>query len=130
MFRYFSDSPEYIRRKNTPFTPTHLTIRQIRAAIPKELFEKSTIKGLAYVALDVIFAFVLYKLAWQIDALTFSYAPPKWSLWSAYWFVQSIVLAGWWCMAHEAGHGNISEHKWINHVVGFSLHTVCTEYML
>ncbi|KAF5368959.1 hypothetical protein D9758_003063 [Tetrapyrgos nigripes] len=123
----FSDSPEYIRRKNTPFTPTHLSIQQIRAAIPKELFEKSTVKGLAYVALDIFFAVVLYKLAWQIDAFSSYIAPQstvfKWSLWSVYWFAQSVVLAGWWCMAHEAGHGNISKHKWVNNLVGFGLHT-------
>ncbi len=48
----------------------------------------------------------------------------KWGLWALYWFWQGIVLAGWWCLAHEAGHGSLSNYAFVNHVVGFSLHTV------
>ena len=48
----------------------------------------------------------------------------KWGLWSLYWFWQGIILAGWWCLAHEAGHGSLSNYAFVNHVIGFLLHTV------
>lgn len=27
-------------------------------------------------------------------------------------------------LGHEAGHGTLSQHKWVNHVIGYTLHTV------
>ncbi|EEB96560.1 hypothetical protein MPER_04289 [Moniliophthora perniciosa FA553] len=77
---------------------------------------------------------VAYKLGWLIDPsailLVSHLGVPalagtifKWASWLVYWYCQSIILAGWWCMAHEAGHGNISSYQWVNHLIGFSLHT-------
>ncbi|KAG7095520.1 hypothetical protein E1B28_006258 [Marasmius oreades] len=130
----FADSPEYNARKAKPFTPTKVAIADLHAAVPKHLFEKDTFKGLLYVARDVICAVIIYKLGWFIEPISHSlvahYGLPqivgtvfKWSAWATYWFCQSVALAGWWCMAHEAGHGNVSPHKWVNHLIGFSLHT-------
>ncbi|THU84749.1 delta-12 fatty acid desaturase [Dendrothele bispora CBS 962.96] len=130
--KIFQDGPEFEARKNKPFSPSKVTIFQVRAAVPKELFEKNTFKGLLYVARDIICAVALYKLGWFIEPTarfaidnfgsTFG-AIAKWSMWSAYWYCQSVVLAGWWCMAHEAGHGNVSSYNWVNHLIGFCLHT-------
>ncbi|KAK7062766.1 hypothetical protein VNI00_000255 [Paramarasmius palmivorus] len=135
LYRVFADSPEYLARKNTPFSPTKVTHSELRAVIPQALFEKNTLKGLLYVARDVICAVLVYKLGVLIDPTTallisrFGVSPLisivfKWTSWAVYWYCQSVILAGWWCMAHEAGHGNISPHEWVNHLVGFSLHTV------
>lgn len=88
---------------------------------------------------DVVCAVVVYKLGWLIDpfvqTLVQGYGLPatagnvvKWSLWALYWHWQGVILAGWWCMAHEAGHGTLSSYSWFNHVVGFTLHTVSTSY--
>ncbi|KAJ7043561.1 delta-12 fatty acid desaturase [Mycena alexandri] len=142
MFSFFRDSPEFERRKRTPFSPpkpppnvrTQLALSDVRLAVPKHLYEKNTLKGCLYVARDLLCAFVVYELGWLIDPLTSSlvnrfglsstiYFLVQWTLWLCYWYAQGIVLAGWWCMAHEAGHGTLSNHKWINHVVGFSLHS-------
>ncbi|KAJ7765382.1 delta-12 fatty acid desaturase [Mycena maculata] len=134
MTSLFRDGPEFEQRKKTPFSPPKVTLAEVRSAIPRHLFEKNTAKGCFYVARDLLCAFVIYKLAWLIDSSSLILAERlglpssasvliKWPLWICYWYAQGIILAGWWCMAHEAGHGTLSNHKWINHVVGFSLHS-------
>jgi len=112
-----------------------VTLAQIHSVVPKHLHYRHTGKALFYVARDVLCAFIVYKLGWCIDpfatSLVTHYNLPsvfgtvaKWALWVLYWHWQGIILAGWWCMAHEAGHGSLSDHNWLNHLVGFSLHTV------
>ncbi|KAF5337897.1 hypothetical protein D9757_010317 [Collybiopsis confluens] len=134
MLSLFKDSPEYLARKARPFSPTKVTIAEVHAAVPKHLFEKNFFTASFYIARDVLSAVVLYKLGWQIEPFATSLvenygASPlagsltKWGLWGAYWIAQSVVLAGWWCMAHEAGHGNVSTHKWLNNLTGYLLHT-------
>ncbi|KAF8653567.1 hypothetical protein AX16_003877 [Volvariella volvacea WC 439] len=140
----FRDSPEYQARLKAPFKPTNVTLQEIHSAIPKHLHEKNTLKALGYVARDVICAVIVYKLGWRIEPLSqrlittlsnsshFPLSPTathilqpliKWCLWALYWHWQGIILAGWWCMAHEAGHGTLSPYNWVNHVIGFTLHT-------
>ncbi|KAK7468415.1 hypothetical protein VKT23_002929 [Stygiomarasmius scandens] len=41
----------------------------------------------------------------------------------AYWLAQSVILAGFFSMAHEAGHGTLSPYRWVNNLIGFCLHT-------
>ncbi|KAG6828272.1 hypothetical protein H0H92_008579 [Tricholoma furcatifolium] len=130
----FEDGKEYEKRIQTPFKPTKVTLSELHAAIPKHLYEKNTVKALMYVWRDVTCALVVYKLGWLIDpAATYLVQncgvpqivgiAAKWALWMVYWHWQGIILAGWWCMAHEAGHGTLSNHQWFNHAVGFSFHT-------
>lgn len=71
-------------------------------------------------ARDVVCAWILYRLS---SFISLAPAVLRFPLWAAYWWCQGIVLAGWWCLAHEAGHGTISEYSWVNHAVGFTLHT-------
>ncbi|KAJ7180619.1 delta-12 fatty acid desaturase [Mycena filopes] len=131
MLALFRDSPEFEKRKRTPFSPPKVTLSEVRVAVPKHLYEKNTLKACLYVARDLFCAFVVYKLGWLIDPSTAALVDRfptsgvllQWSLWLCYWYAQGIILAGWWCMAHEAGHGTLSDHKWINHVVGFALHS-------
>ena len=66
-------------------------------------------------------------------------------LWPIYWFFQGLTFAGFWCISryppmsyvrsadsramfsgHEAGHGSLSSYDWVNHVIGYTLHTVCS----
>ena len=104
--------------------------------MPKYLHERNTFKALLYVFRDIFCAVVVYKLGWMIDpfarVLVESYGLSsnagtitKWALWALYWHTQGVILAGWWCMAHEAGHGSLSNHSWVNHLIGYSMHTVC-----
>ncbi|KAF9477903.1 delta-12 fatty acid desaturase [Pholiota conissans] len=134
MLSIFEDSQEYTERTKIPFRPTKVTLAEIRAAVPKHLHERSTVYAIYYSIRDVLFAYAVYKLGWTIDPFTLglvekygissaTFSAIKWSLWSVYWFSESICLAGWWCLAHEAGHGTLSDYNWVNHAIGFSLHT-------
>ncbi|EAU81573.1 fatty acid conjugase [Coprinopsis cinerea okayama7 len=134
MYSLFRDGPEYIKRKNTPFRPSDVTLSELHSVVPKHLYRKSTAKGLAYVTRDVLCAVAVYKLGWRIEPLVqhcihhFQISPLSawalnWTLWGLYWYLQGVILAGWWCLAHEAGHGTLSPQGWVNHLVGFSLHT-------
>ncbi|KAF8152582.1 delta-12 fatty acid desaturase [Crassisporium funariophilum] len=134
MSSLFRDGPEYIKRTQTPFTPTTVTLSEVHSVVPKHLHQKNTLKALAYVFRDVFCAVIVYKLGWMIDPfardLVEKYGMSsavgtvaKWSLWAFYWHWQGVILAGWWCMAHEAGHGSLSPYSWFNHLVGFSMHT-------
>lgn len=133
---FFNDSPEYELRKRTPFRPPKVTVAELRSAIPKHLYQKSTLKALYYVARDIMWALVLYNLGTRISGITAA-APPligpldykiisrlvEWIAWSLYFYWQSLVFSGFWCLGHEAGHGTLSDHTWFNTVVGFTLHT-------
>ncbi|CAK5282171.1 unnamed protein product [Mycena citricolor] len=130
----FTESPEYVRRRDTPFSPPTITWKELRAVIPSELFRKSTFRGLASFVQDVGCFVTLFALSRRIDAFAAQVAEAreltpgvasvlKWSLWSAYWYAQSIVMAGCWCLGHEAGHQNISPYRIVNDTVGFILHT-------
>ncbi|KAF8901965.1 delta-12 fatty acid desaturase protein [Mucidula mucida] len=119
-----SDSPEYLERKRTPFVVPNITIAEIRRAVPPELFKKSTFWGLYYVARALISAYVVYKLTLFIPlAAPYVGSVGVWVLWATYWWTQGLVLAGWWCLSHEAGHGGLTNSKWLNHILGFCLHT-------
>jgi len=130
----FRDGPEYKKRLETPFKPTNVTLSELHSVIPKHLHQRDTGKALYYVARDVLCAVIVYKLGWLIDPLARSLVNDfgvssnigfavKWSLWALYWHWQGVILAGWWCMAHEAGHGTLSQYGWVNHLIGYSMHT-------
>jgi len=117
--------------------PFQVTLSEVHSVVPKHLHEKDTLKSLLYVLRDVFFAVVVYKLGWMIDpfakALVESCglsssagATAKWALWALYWNTQGFMLTGWWSLAHEAGHGSLSNRRWVNHIIGYTLHTVCS----
>ncbi|KAJ6542190.1 fatty acid conjugase [Mycena vulgaris] len=127
----FTESPEYLKRRSVPFTPPNVTYKQLRAAIPPHLYEKSTLRGLWNVAQDVNTVGVLYAMSLTIEGVSKSLTTqfnlsseiPYYLLWGTYWITQSIAMAGCWCLGHEAGHGNISPYGIINDGVGYILHT-------
>ncbi|KAA1474447.1 hypothetical protein DENSPDRAFT_781704 [Dentipellis sp. KUC8613] len=134
MFSCFHDSAEYLERKRTDFLPPQITLADLHAVVPRELYKKSTLKGIFFVARDIGVSIVLYSAARHIDtllqllsrSLRLNQAALQivgYALWTAYWWFQGLALAGWWCLGHEAGHGTLSDYRWVNHVVGFSLHT-------
>jgi len=47
----------------------------------------------------------------------------KWTLWATYWHLAGVAWAGMWTLGHEAGHGVLANESWINHTVGFTLHS-------
>jgi len=45
-------------------------------------------------------------------------------LWSVYWYFQGVAGASLWILGHETGHGNLFKSNWLNHTIGFPLHTL------
>lgn len=132
LLNLFNDGPEYQRRLHTPFTPTTVKLAEIHAAVPKHLFQKTTAKGLYYASRDVLCVLAIYQLGTRIEPFCawldsksevhMISVLVKWALWTFYWYWQSVAFAGCWCLAHEAGHGNLSPHSWVNDAIGFTLH--------
>ena len=107
----------------------------------KPFHEKNALRAFAYVLRDVLCTVVVYKLGWMFDPFSesrslvedFRLAPVvgtlvNWFSWALYWYCH---VAGWWCMAHEAGHGPRYNFflQLVNLFIGFTLHTVRTHFL-
>jgi fatty acid desaturase len=103
------------------FTPPDYTMKEIYAAIPEHCLHPSTFWSVFYVLRDVAMILALFYAATFIE-----YVPEKWMrnlLWVSYSIVQGFVFTGIWELAHEAGHGALSENKFINHTMGLLIHS-------
>ncbi|KAG5644851.1 hypothetical protein DXG03_007581 [Asterophora parasitica] len=107
-YQIFQHGPEYeARRKKGTFTLPNLSLKDVRAAVPPHLFERSTWKSLFYIARHLVFTFAFYYTATQIDViarLVIGGAPGiqsviKGVLWILYWGWQGVAFAGIWCLA-------------------------------
>ncbi|KAF9463198.1 fatty acid desaturase-domain-containing protein [Collybia nuda] len=135
-YQVFQDGPEYEARKRTgSFTPPNITIKDVRDAVPRHLFEKSTPKSLFYLSRHLGITYSFYYLATQIDNITyfvitgdsvrhdFARYLIRMIFWVLYWGWQGMAFAGIWCLGHEAGHDALSPYPWVNAVLGMALHT-------
>jgi len=99
---------------------------EIKAAIPKECFERSALHSFYFVFRDTIMALALFYLtnqALDTSLPTNVLDGVKWFLgWNMYAFWMGAVLTGHWVLAHECGHGAFSSSQTINDIVGFVLH--------
>ncbi|KAF8884402.1 fatty acid desaturase-domain-containing protein [Gymnopilus junonius] len=130
----FGNGPEYELRAKTPFIPPTTTLKEIHDAIPKHLLTKNERKSTFYILRDVTFALILYEFAYSItpwaDSDFGGYVEQGWQktllkalMWIVYWWFQSLVGAGMFCLGHDAGHGSLYENKRLNDIVGFLLHS-------
>ncbi|KAF9979071.1 Fatty acid oxidation complex subunit alpha [Actinomortierella ambigua] len=111
-------TPKYERDYVVP----EFTIKELREAIPAHLFERSAIKSLSHVAIDLTYAALLFLAAMQIDKVESPLI--RWGLlWPAYWIAQGVVCTGIWVLAHECGHQAFSPSKTLNNTVGWILHS-------
>ncbi|CAD0097305.1 unnamed protein product, partial [Aureobasidium mustum] len=97
-------------------------MRDIRKAIPKHCFQRSTIRGLSYVLRDLLY---LGVTTYTIHTYTPFLAGPTIRL-VVYTFgtaLSGMIMTGIWILAHECGHGAFSDSKFINNLVGFLLHS-------
>eukprot|EP00931_Biecheleriopsis_adriatica_P090403 TRINITY_DN64391_c0_g1_i1.p1 TRINITY_DN64391_c0_g1~~TRINITY_DN64391_c0_g1_i1.p1 ORF type:complete len:416 (-),score=54.54 TRINITY_DN64391_c0_g1_i1:135-1382(-) len=116
-----SDDKQKLQQANTP------TLAEIRAAIPKECFQHSTIRALSLVFRDGLVIASLFYLATRVlrtpgvseESLTLF----DWVGWALYSFLQGTAFIGWWVLAHECGHGGFSSNKQLNDCVGWVLHS-------
>jgi len=132
----FEDDPEYKARLEEPYELPKVTLKEIHEAVPKELYKRNTLKGIAcqWALRDVLFCASFYQVAKYIDpfadALRVMNVNPwavyaiKWSLWSMYWFFQGLVGGAFFCTGNDAGHGPLSDYQPINHTIGFIAHTL------
>lgn len=131
---------------NDPKAPKLPSKGEIKAAIPKECFERSYLHSfyfvlrdslmaagcvfLAYKYLDVQFMDGLFNLEnWKNismeKVLNIAMDANVWKNvigWNLYAFWMGAVLTGHWVLAHECGHGAFSPSQTVNDIVGFVLH--------
>lgn len=101
------------------------TIGDIHRAIPKHCFERSGLRGLAYVARDIASLAVTFAVANKF--ITPEYVPSpaaRAGLWALYTFVQGLFGTGLWVLAHECGHQAFSTSKKLNDTVGWVCHSL------
>ncbi|KAF9276402.1 Fatty acid oxidation complex subunit alpha [Mortierella alpina] len=113
-----SAKPAFERNYQLP----EFTIKEIRECIPAHCFERSGLRGLCHVAIDLTWASLLFLAATQIDK--FENPLIRYLAWPAYWIMQGIVCTGIWVLAHECGHQSFSTSKTLNNTVGWILHSM------
>lgn len=105
------------------------TLKEIRDAVPKHCFERSTFRSLYYLLRDVAMALLLWAIVAVSSIAVFLFlvvffcfvdlsSQPwidtwngvvvKTVLWAVFAVVQGIVLTGVWVCAHECGHSAFS----------------------
>lgn len=101
---------------------------EIKAAIPKECFERSALHSFYFVLRDSVMAaglvFAAYSyLSTDMPSEILSTDMLKWVVgWNLYAFWQGTVLTGHWVLAHECGHGAFSSSQVLNDIVGYVIH--------
>lgn len=106
------------------FTPPDYTIKDIRDAIPKHCFERSAIRGWAYILRDMAcLATTFYVFHNYVTPENIPSLPARAALWGIYTFMQGLFGTGLWVIAHECGHGAFSASTTINDVTGWLLHS-------
>jgi len=91
------------------------TLRELRAAIPKECFEPDTSASLGYAAADLAALVACFSCGpWVTEHM--------WAL-PPYAAVTGLAM---WCnfvVGHDCGHGSFSKSKWLNALVGHVTHS-------
>lgn len=111
------------------------SLKEIRDAIPPELFVRSTKQSLMYLMRDLAMAAIVFSLGLRIDDLFNAPIVQAWltgvgasicrlSAWVAYWWFQGLIVTGIWVLGHECGHGAFSDYRIVNDVLGFVIHTL------
>lgn len=101
---------------------------EIKAAIPKECFERSALHSFYFVFRDSVMAAALVFAAYtflstDVPSEILSLDMLKWIVgWNLYAFWQGTVLTGHWVLAHECGHGAFSSSQFLNDIVGYIIH--------
>lgn len=111
----FRDAPEYeARLKATHFSPPSISIKELHAAVPRHLFEKSSAKSLVYVSRHLLISYAFYCGALRIDSAVLQICGganlnegycgevgttcARALLWCVYWFWQSVAFTGIWTL--------------------------------
>merc|ERR1711998_562667 len=111
-----------VRINAMPPTQAELpALSEIKAAIPKYCFERSTATALCLLARCTLLVALVGLLGWDLPSEQLSLL--DWTCWHLYWFAMGVVATGHWVLAHECGHGALFPSAWANDGVGFLLHS-------
>jgi omega-3 fatty acid desaturase (delta-15 desaturase) len=97
------------------------SLREIKAAIPNHLFEPDHKRGALLIARTVVMVIGFYLLA--VYALPLLPSPWYEMGWMVYWFFQGTLYWSVFGWGHDAGHGGVSKHAWVNTLVGTIVHS-------
>lgn len=107
-----------------PVPPPTLTVKMIRDAVPKHCFERSLLRSLSHLLLDLLMITALGVSICYIDRHS---GMPRLAVnllaWPLYWWSQGAVMTGVWVLAHECGHQAFSKWKFVNDAFGLVLHS-------
>lgn len=119
--------------QQTTFVVPDLTIKELLGAIPPHCFQRSAIRSGSYIAGDLIGIACVYQAATFADTLITPeylnlpnphlYTAARLALWALYGFIAGLFGTGLWVIAHECGHQAFSESKFLNNLVGWTLHS-------
>ncbi|KAK9835841.1 hypothetical protein WJX74_009196 [Apatococcus lobatus] len=90
------------------------TLNDVRNAIPKHLWQKSTWRSFAHLAWDLGVVAALAVGATRIDS---------WAVWPAYWLAQGTMFWALFVVGHDCGHQSFSNNKRLNDFVGNLVHS-------
>ncbi|QSZ29715.1 hypothetical protein DSL72_004232 [Monilinia vaccinii-corymbosi] len=100
------------------------TVNDIRNAIPKHCYERSGVRGLAYVARDIAsLAITFFLFNKYLTPENIPSTPVRAVLWTIYTVVQGLFGTGLWVLAHECGHQAFSTSKILNDTTGWICHS-------
>lgn len=100
------------------------SIKQIRDAIPAHCFERSAVRGFAYIARDILLLASTFY-CWHTFVTPDNVPSPtlRFGLWAVYGFMQGLFATGLWVIAHECGHQSFSPSKVLNDTTGWVIHS-------
>ena len=95
-------------------TKLPFTLRDIKAAIPRECFQPQVGKSLFFFFRDISIIAGLYALANYLDS---------WLFFPIFWVMQGTMFWALFVVGHDCGHQSFSRHKWLNDLIGHLSHT-------
>jgi len=105
-------------------------MKELRAAVPKHCFERSIVRSLMHLSLDLAMIGAMGISIYYFDTHLLSTFPQyphlyllKFIAWPLYWWFQGVVMTGVWVLAHECGHQAFSPWKSVNDFFGLILHS-------
>ncbi|XP_063942404.1 delta(12)-fatty-acid desaturase FAD2-like [Daucus carota subsp. sativus] len=126
MMKQELDSPVK-RSSRSPHMKPPFTLGDIKKAVPPHCFERSVIRSLSRLLVDVIIFFSLYYivatyiLTSELVLSSRLYFVTSCIIYSA---LQGCIMARFWAIGHECGHNGFSDYKWLDDTVGFIVHSV------
>jgi hypothetical protein len=95
-------------------------VAELRAAIPKELFERSAFWSFVHLGFDFVKIGLTGLAMSYLDAAVLPMAVKALG-WLVLWYLQGAFMTGIWVLAHECGHQAFSASKTVNDAVGLVL---------